>query len=301
MSINDIDKEAIKNKNFIIVENISKPKITIQNFSNSKEASELKEIKIFKFLTKKRGRKLKKEILENEENKRELYFDNNVHNRFSNDNVKRRLKVLYHKYIISLLNYLIIKRFKKSKMKFVFINSNITKDVSIEFNRSLLNKKIKDIIVNISKKYVDKDLNKKCIKFIESQNDNKELIKILNMSYKDLYEQYYLKSNENNSMENTFEEHKKKLSNLYGKEYLKKFSENAENLIEFFVNGKNRKSKKCEEIKTNDISNDNELSESTTEKNYAGNFEKIFNKKKTVSTGSQTDIENINSRLLFFA
>ena len=62
MSINDIDKEAIKNKNFIIVENISKPKITIQNFSNSKEASELKEIKIFKFLTKKRGRKLKKKF-----------------------------------------------------------------------------------------------------------------------------------------------------------------------------------------------------------------------------------------------
>ena len=263
--------------------------------------NELTKIKQLTFITRKRGRKLKKETLENTFDINEIYFDNKVHNRFSNDNVKRKLKALFHKYIINLLNYLIQKRFKNTKMKFVYLNSKITKDIGIEFNRSLLNQKIKDIIVNVSKKYNDKEHNKKCIKYIESQNDNEEIIKILNMTYKDLYEQYYLNSNENNSLNNSFNEHKKKLMNLYGKEYLKIFSENAENMIEFFLNGKNRKSRKCEEVTTIDICNDNDLSENTIDINNIENFEKLFTQNKMVSIGTQTDLENINSKLIFFA
>ena len=263
--------------------------------------NELTKIKQLIFITRKRGRKLKKETLENTFDINEIYFDNKVHNRFSNDNVKRKLKALFHKYIINLLNYLIQKRFKNNKMKFVYLNSKITKDIGIEFNRSLLNQKIKDIIVNVSKKYNDKEHNKKCIKYIESQNDNEEIIKILNMTYKDLYEQYYLNSNENNSLNNSFNEHKKKLMNLYGKEYLKIFNENAENMIEFFLNGKNRKSRKCEEVTTIDICNDNDLSENTIDINNIENFEKLFTQNKMVSIGTQTDLENINSKLIFFA
>ena len=263
--------------------------------------NKLTKIKQLTFITRKRGRKLKKETLENTFDINEIYFDNKVHNRFSNDNVKRKLKALFHKYIINLLNYLIQKRFKNTKMKFVYLNSKITKDIGIEFNRSLLNQKIKDIIVNVSKKYNDKEHNKKCIKYIESQNDNEEIIKILNMTYKDLYEQYYLNSNENNSLNNSFDEHKKKLMNLYGKEYLKIFSENAENMIEFFLNGKNRKSRKCEEVTTIDICNDNDLSENTIDINNIENFEKLFTQNKMVSIGTQTDLENINSKLIFFA
>ena len=263
--------------------------------------NELTKIKQLTFITRKRGRKLKKETLENTFDINEIYFENKVHNRFSNDNVKRKLKALFHKYIINLLNYLIQKRFKNTKMKFVYLNSKITKDIGIEFNRSLLNQKIKDIIVNVSKKYNDKEHNKKCIKYIESQNDNEEIIKILNMTYKDLYEQYYLNSNENNSLNNSFNEHKKKLMNLYGKEYLKIFNENAENMIEFFLNGKNRKSRKCEEVTTIDICNDNDLSENTIDINNIENFEKLFTQNKMVSIGTQTDLENINSKLIFFA
>ena len=263
--------------------------------------NELTKIKQLTFITRKRGRKLKKETLENTFDINEIYFENKVHNRFSNDNVKRKLKALFHKYIINLLNYLIQKRFKNNKMKFVYLNSKITKDIGIEFNRSLLNQKIKDIIVNVSKKYNDKEHNKKCIKYIESQNDNEEIIKILNMTYKDLYEQYYLNSNENNSLNNSFDEHKKKLMNLYGKEYLKIFNENAENMIEFFLNGKNRKSRKCEEVITIDICNDNDLSENTIDINNIENFEKLFTQNKMVSIGTQTDLENINSKLIFFA
>lgn len=305
MSINDTNKDTNTIMNYSILNNISQLKklieLKIPNFSNLKGFDELQNINKKKFITKKRGRKLKKERLENIINRNETSLKNKVHDKFSNDNVKRKLKGLYHKYIISLLNSKIQKKFKKMKKKFVFINSKITKDIGIEYNRILLNKKIKDIIIDVSKKYLNKDNNKNCIKLIESQNDNEEIIKILNMTYKDLYEQYYIKSNKSNTLENSFEEHKDKLMNLYGIEYLKIFLENAENIIEFFIKGKNRKPRKYEEIKGIDISNDNEISESTTEINYNENFEKFFVKKNMVSTASQTDLENINSKLIFFA
>ena len=67
--------------------------------------------------------------------------------------------------------------------------------------------------------------------------------------------------------------------NLYGIEYLKIFIENAENIIEFFIKGKNRKQRKYEEIKGIDISNDNDISESTTEINNGEEFEKFFLKR----------------------
>ena len=89
--------------------------------------------------------------------------------------------------------------------------------------------------------------------------------------------------------------------NLYGIEYLKIFRENAENIIEFFIKGKNRKQRKYEEIKGIDISNDNDISESTTEINNGEELEKFFIKKNMISTASQTDLENINSKLISFA
>ena len=89
--------------------------------------------------------------------------------------------------------------------------------------------------------------------------------------------------------------------NLYVIEYLKIFIENAENIIEFFIKGKNRKQRKYEEIKGIDISNDNDISESTTEINNGEEFEKFFIKKNMISTTSQTDLENINSKLISFA
>ena len=87
------------------------------------------------------------------------------------------------------------------------------------------------------------------------------------------------KSNINNTLQNSFEEHQNKLMNLYGIEYLKIFIENAENIIEFFIKGKNRKQRKYEEIKGIDISNDNDISESTTEINNGEEFEKFFLKR----------------------
>ena len=255
------------------------------------------ENKNSKFITKKRGRKNKTQEEEKEEENKEI----KVHNKYSNDNIKRRIKGLYNNYIIILLNTLIKKKFKKSKIKFFKMNIEITKDISIEFNRNLLEKPIKDIIINVSKKYQDLNRNKNCIKYIQEQKNNEEIMNILNMSYKDLYTNYYLKSKDS---ENSYEAHKEKLLETHGKEYLDKFIENSEGFIEFFTKGKNRKARKQKELKAINIPLENEGIETAGTynegNNNADNVENYFLNKNMVSASTQTDISDINSKIIVF-
>ena len=266
--------------------------------SNKRGTNQIKEISNFKFTIRKRGR-LKKchEFIKMEEKK-------NVHNKFSNDNIKRRIKSLYNKYIITLLNNKVRIKYKKCRMKFLKMNIRIAKDIGIKYNKNLLNQTIKDIIINVSNKYNNQENNKNLIKFIENQKDNEGILNILNMTYKDLYINYYLKSTKINSSENSFESHKEKLLLLHGKEYLDKFIENAEHFVEFFVNSKNRKSRKFREIDIIKIPLENEKIEATSNSNDSVNNVNTENKEikiNTVSTSTQTDIGDINSKIIVFA
>ena len=173
------------------------------------------------------------------------------------------------------------------------MNIKITKDVSIEYNRNLLNKSIKDIIVDVSKKYSNKDINKNVIKFIEAQKNNEEIIKILNMTYEDLFTNYYLKSNKNDISNNSFEAHKEILLKKYGEKYLSLFIQNIENFKEFFINGKNRKSRKAEEVESINIP----LLDETKKVN---NINEYYLNKNMVSSSTETDIFGINKKLLVF-
>jgi hypothetical protein len=251
-----------------------------------------------KFICKKKGRKIKSlkgmdEIKINSREKR-------VHNKFSNDNIRRRIKALFHDYIIKLLNHLVKKKFKRIRNKFVKLNSRITKDVGIVYNRNLLNKKIKDIIVHISKKYLNKDNNIRLIRFIESQQNIEEILNILNMEYKDLYSDYYLKSTKIDNQENSYEAHKEKILALYGKEYLDKYIKNVENFVEFFMNGKNRKNKKTNEIKSINIPLESESTENTYN-NELINKENDKSSRKFTSIAIQTDISDINAKIIVFS
>ena len=260
------------------------------------EINEQKEEKQFKFITKKRGRKNKDQIITKSENK-------NVHNKFSNDNIKRRIKASYNKYIIKLLNNIVKKKYKKTTIKFLKMNIRITKDIAIKYNQNLLNKPLREIIVNVSNKYKNKDNNKICIKFIENQKGNEELINILNMTYKDFYINYFLKSTKNDSLEYSFESVKEKLLILNGKVYLDKFIENAEHFVEFFTNSKIRKSRKTQEIENISIPLENETVETISVSNELNSYENAPNKnfkKITVSTATQTDICDINSKIISF-
>ena len=185
--------------------------------------------KEYKFRTKKKGRK--KKISLNIENQSTRATDpyEIVHNKFSKDNIRRRIKALFNNYIIRLLNNLIKQKYLNSRHYFLKMNIKVTKDLGIEYNRNLLNTPLKEIIVNISNKYQNKENNNiKCIKFIEEQKDNEEIINILNMTYEQLYINY-LNTTKNDSQENSFEAHKEKMLKVYGKEYLDKFIENTKN------------------------------------------------------------------------
>ena len=252
----------------------------------------------FQFIIRKRGRKNKSIIILKSEGKKD------IHDKFSNDNIKRKIKSLYNRYIINLLNNMVKKTYKNYRMKFLKMNIRITKDIGIKYNKNLLNQSIKDIIINVSNKYKNKDNNKNLIKFIENQTNNEEILNILNMTYKDLYINYYLKSTKINSSENSFKSHKEKLLILHGKEYLDKFIENAEHFVEFFINSKNRKPKKFQEIDIIDIPIENEKIETTSNSIESVNNVNTENKElkiKTVSTSTQTEICDINSKIIAFS
>ena len=265
---------------------------------NKIEKREIKENTYIKFLIKKRGRMNKgHKILKSEEKR-------NIHDKFKNDNIKRKIKTLYNKYIITLLNNMMRKKYKNFRMKFLKMNIRITKDIGIKYNKNLLNQTIKDIIINVSNRYKNEDHNKNIINFIENQNKKEEILDILNMTYKDLYINYYLKSTKINSSENSFESHKEKLLILHGKEYLNKFIENAEHFVDFFLNSKNRKSKKFQEIDIINIPLENEKMETTSNTNESVNNDNTENKElkiKTVSTATQTEIGDINSKIIVFS
>ena len=258
------------------------------------QLNEQNEIRELKFITKKRGRKSLDEGNPNsKKSNKKINAIKKVHDKFYNDNIRRKIKSLYHKYIINLLNNLIKQKLKRIKKKFVKMNIKITKDVSIEYNRNLLNKSIKDIIVDVSKKYSNKDINKNVIKFIEAQKNNEEIIKILNMTYEDLFTDYYLKSNKNDISNNSFEAHKEILLKKYGEKYLSLFIQNTENFKEFFINGKNRKSRKAEEVESINIP----LLEEAKKVN---NINEYYLNKNMVSSSTETDIFGINKKLLVF-
>ena len=247
--------------------------------------------KEYKFRTKKKGRK--KKISLNIENQSTRATDpyEIVHNKFSKDNIRRRIKALFNNYIIRLLNNLIKQKYLNSRHYFLKMNIKVTKDLGIEYNRNLLNTPLKEIIVNVSNKYQNKENNNiKCIKYIEEQKDNEEIINILNMTYEQLYINY-LNTTKNDSQENSFEAHKEKMLKVYGKKYLDKFIENTKNFIEYFKKGKNRKSRKPPEVDIINIPsefNKNNIIEDNK-------IEKIM-----VESFAQTDLCGINSKLIAF-
>ena len=275
--------------------NILSPKLplneNISRYNKLTEYDDNEQNEKLKFITKRRGRKIK-------ESDNKINEEKMVHTKFSNDNIKRRIKALYNSYIIILLNNLIKERFTKIKMKFIKIYIRATKDIGIIYNRNLLNSKIKDIIINASNKYKDLDNNKKCIKFIEEQKNNEEILNILNMTYKDLYNDYYLKSTKDNNGDNSFEAHKEKTLKSYGKEYLDKYIKNTKDFVEFFMNGKNRKCRKPKEVDTIDIpTEENELIK-TGSTNDTNSNNLLDNNKQMVSSFAQTEICDINSKLI---
>jgi hypothetical protein len=208
-----------------------------ENSEETKKESNNSNKNSLSFKNKKRGRR----ATNNLENK-------GTHDKNSHDNIKRKVKTHFHNFIIALLNmkskHLINKRYSFGK-----ISSEITQNITVEYNQNLFGKKIKEIIVKVSDKYQDKNRNKLTLEVIMKRaNENDEIMKFLNMTYKDMYTNYYLKSNkktfEGNSEDESYESHIIKLGTKYGHKYASNFKKNAESLINFFYTCKKRIRKK---------------------------------------------------------
>ena len=109
------------------------------------------------------------------------------HNKRSKDNIMRTIKVFVRKYIFAIIknNYKDFEKLKKIDSEF---NQNLKKDYNVELFKTTL----KDIFINtkLSKKYIHypKDSNKKLINKIYEENKETALIKILNLTYGEVFE-----------------------------------------------------------------------------------------------------------------
>jgi hypothetical protein len=213
-----------------LISQIYKPTEVIIPYIDSKKYSNKKT-------KRKKGRKLKNEISIIRPHER-------IHSRLNSDNIKRKIKTHYHNFIISLLNLTIKKEFNGiQKFKFKKMDSETTQNITINYNRNLLHTPIKEILKKVSQKFHDPYQNEKIIANLPPSKY--EINKLLNCTYKEMYEDYYLKSRSdlfNEEKENnSFESHLFRIQNKFGYEYLKKYKENAENFIDFFINSKERK------------------------------------------------------------
>jgi len=121
-----------------------------------------------------------------------------IHTKMSFDNVLRKIKVMYHNFIIKFVNDYIkfiydgFQRFRLRK-----ISGKITQNVTKKHNKILSNVSLKEFLSNkISSKYKqDKDKNKKIVgKLCILKTQIKELFE---MSYINFYKKIFLCSNRN--------------------------------------------------------------------------------------------------------
>ena len=161
-------------------------------------------------LGKKRGRKTKK-------------FSKNFksnHNKFTEDNIMRKIKTNLLEFIVYKLNSSLLDK----KKKFLKIDKTLSENLNRDFNVKLNKRTLSDIFANtpIIKKYKrigDKYFNAYLIKLILDENKEKETIKLLNLTF---IEMINLIREENLSEFLDIIENKEKgIDDSYSNEYMK--------------------------------------------------------------------------------
>lgn len=176
-----------------------------------------------------------------------------IHSRFNSDNCRVKIKCHYNNFIIDFFNNLIKKKFNKQIYKFRKLSYEISKNVSKSFNKSLLNKKIQEILtMDISGKY--KNINK--IQNTNTFNKSKflklEYDELLEMTYEEFYKKIYLPDNDDeikikydldkNSINGNLKQilHRLEKKNQLNDEYKNKIMNVAKKeFIEYFMSNKN--------------------------------------------------------------
>ena len=217
---------------------INKTKDTKQTNELSKE--DLKNI--HSHIKKAKGRKLKNSK------------DQGFHNKFTFDNIIRKIKAISMQSFFNFFNNKIKEVYKDSEVKSLWglkkLNQSQIKNSNIEYNRLFFEKSLKDIFSdNITTKWKteEKDHNKKLIeKLLNEENKEKKIIfeKILNYKFIDIVK--YLRGEREGLDELKgldFDEYMwKKIKR--DENYLKDFKYNMENIEKLIQNKKPRNRQK---------------------------------------------------------
>ena len=148
-------------------------------FLKNEEGNKKEEIKIKKEKQKNKGRHKKNDI-RNDEN------DENKHDKFSEDNLMRKIKTYIFDAILNALN----KSLKDRSQKFFKLEPKLNESMKKDLNEKLMNQKIKEIYINneISKRYKTEtncNNNINLIKKIYEEKKEIDTIKILETEYID--------------------------------------------------------------------------------------------------------------------
>lgn len=192
-----------------------------------------------------------------------------IHNIFSQDNLFRKSKKFFHDALLELINSKINDYNSKKTKLFITINNKeykvekllnlsekITKDLSVETNKALFKKQIKNIFLEISKKYQNypKNYNMAVIDELCTNIEFKEIADILNLDYLDGLRYYRRDEDALNDdkleclkgLELIFDKIPKKLEKNYNKNYEESLIYTIKNLEIINDNKKPRKKRKSQ-------------------------------------------------------
>ena len=130
-------------------------------------------------------------LLKNKNNK------NNIHSKFAFDNISQKIKVLFHKFLINLINDFIFKVYGGfQKFKIRKISSKITQNVTKKYNHFLSNCTLKAFFTNkISTKYRKISENKNFESIQKLIEFKPKLNELFNLKYSFVYKNYFLFGN----------------------------------------------------------------------------------------------------------
>ena len=176
------------------------------------------------------------------------------HSKYFYDNMIYKIKVLYHKFIVSLTNDIYNNCVKKD-LNNIFvrkISAQITQNLTKGFNKDLANLTLKEFLSkSISLRYLNtsENANRENLENIYIEQDIfHPLINFLKYTYKDLYQKFYIKENYIELIEGnfnvkkrtyiSFKESLEKLGEKQNKDYIDKLIEFANDKFILFLEGK---------------------------------------------------------------
>ena len=176
--------------------------------------------------------------------------ENNIeskHNKFSSDNIVRKIKAKLFDSILFLLNSSLK---QNSKKMFLKIEQKIIKDINVNNNKILLKTKLKDIFSkNISEKLINYglDYNRKVIQQIYKENIEIKTISILEKTFFECLE-HFRRSKYYIELDGLEKEYNNAINYLKDKdeteEYINNFKQLVETFEEFYNSKKPRLSRK---------------------------------------------------------